>query len=349
MARNDRLVRVLRVARILADSKRGLPLKTLSDRHGWPLRNLYRDIAALEAAGFPVLKEEDRYRLAPGWMSAPATMLQPEERLALFFARQLGSGVRQTTMGQAMERLWQRLSGARPGSPMLLPADTDRMPGLRAPLAIDYGAHRRTIWTLEAAIQERRAVSALYEALSTGERTARIIESGMLHWDPALESLYFIGWCRLRQAVRVFAVHRFRLVTLTDERTRPRPECSSPATLRHAFRIWRGGTVQRVVVRLKGWAAADARERQVHASQELTRMPKGEVRVTVQVAGFEEVTRWILGFGSLAVVESPPELVAGVTAELDRAIDTYESEPSGDERPAAKSPSNSSVSSRRQS
>jgi predicted DNA-binding transcriptional regulator YafY len=148
----------------------------------------------------------------------------------------------------------------------------------------------------------------------------------MMHWDPALESLYFIGWCRLREAVRVFAVHRFRMVTLTGERTRARPECSSHQALRHAFRVWRGGNVQRVVVRLKGWAAADARERRVHASQNVTRLPRGEARVELEVAGFEEVSRWILGYGALAVVESPPELVAAIAAEIDRAIDGYELE-----------------------
>jgi predicted DNA-binding transcriptional regulator YafY len=257
-------------------------------------------------------------------MKAHDTMLAPDERLALFFARQLGSGVRQTTMGQALERVWQKLSGARPGSPLLIPPDADRMLGFRSPLAIDYGEHRRTIWTLETAIAEQRAVSCRYEALSTGELTARVVEPGMLHWDPALESLYFIGWCRLRQAVRVFAVHRFRLVTLTDERTRARPECQSHKALSKAFRVWRGGNVQRIVVRLKGWAAADARERRVHASQNVTRIGKGEVRVELEVAGLEEVSRWILGFGSLAVVESPPELVAAITAEIDRAIDGYE-------------------------
>lgn len=324
VARNDRVIRVLRLARILGDAKRGLPLKTLSERHHWPLRNLYRDIAALEAANFPVIKDGERYRLAPGWLDAPATMLLPDERLALFFARQLGSGVQQTTTGQALERLWQRLSGDRSGTPMLLPTEPNQSLGVRSPLAVDYGAHRRTIWTLETAIAERRAVAARYEALSTGELTARTIEPGMLHWDPALESLYLIGWCKLREATRVFAVHRFRMVTMTDQRAPLRPECSSRHALRHAFRVWRGGSVQRVVVRLKGWAAGDARERRLHASQTVTRLPRGEVRVELEVAGFEEVSRWILGFGSLAVVESPPELAEAIAADLDRALEGYE-------------------------
>jgi hypothetical protein len=46
MARNDRTVRLEVVKRALAESRRGIALKTLSEKHNWKLRNLYRDIDA---------------------------------------------------------------------------------------------------------------------------------------------------------------------------------------------------------------------------------------------------------------------------------------------------------------
>lgn len=291
MGRNEHVVRLLKLVSILADSRRGLPLKALSERHDWPLRTLYRDIEALEAAGFPVIHEEGRFRLPPGSLSAPVTQLQPDERLALFALRQLAAGLRETTTGRALERLWQRLSGDRPGAPVLLPTEPGRTIDVRSPLAVDYGAHRRTIAVIEEALAESRRLSCRYEALSTGELTARVVEPGDLHWDPSLESLYLIAWCRLRQAIRVFAVHRFRMVSLLPEKFRPRSECASRSALRHAFRVWRGGNVERVVVRLSGWAARELRERKLHPSQEVTRLPRGDVRVSLEVTGLEEVTR----------------------------------------------------------
>lgn len=321
--RNDQAVRQLKLARVLADSRRGLPLKTLAERHDWPLRTLYRDIQALEAAGFPIIHEDGRFRLPPGTFRAPETQLQPDERLALFTVRQLAGGLRETTTGRALDRLWQRLSGHKAGAPLLLPTDAGRTVAVRSPLAIDYGAHRRTIAVIEEALAESRALSCRYEALSTGELTARVVEPGDLHWDPALDSLYLIGWCRLRQAVRVFAVHRFRMVSLLPERFRARPECASRSALRHAFRVWRGGNVARVVVRLSGWAARELRERKLHPSQEVVRLPGGDVRVSLDVAGFEEVTRWVLGYGALAVVEEPAELADRVAAELRSAGAAY--------------------------
>ena len=323
MARNNQIVRLLKLIRILADSRRGLPLKTLAERHGWLLRTLYRDMAALEEANFPIIHEEGRFRLPPGSLRVPDNQLQPDERLALFSVRQLASGLRETTTGRALERLWQRLSGERPDAPLLLPKDAVRTVEIRSPLAIDYGIHRRTIALIEEALAESRPLSCRYEALSTGDLTARIVEPGELHWDPALESLYLIGWCRLRQAVRVFAVHRFRMVSLLRERFQPRPECRSRPALRHAFRVWRGGNVERVVVRLSGWAAREARERKLHPSQQVTRVAGGDVRVSFELAGLEEVMRWVLGYGALARVEEPAALVVAVRSELEHAWGRY--------------------------
>jgi predicted DNA-binding transcriptional regulator YafY len=323
--RNVQLVRTLKLLRILADSRRGIPLKTLADHYGWTLRTIYRDIDALEESGFPVIHEDGRYRLPPGSLRVPDEQLQPEERLALFAMRQLAGGLRETTAGRALDRLWQRLSGERPGRPLLLPADQDRTVGLRSPLAVDYGAHRRTIATIEEALATSRALSCRYEALSTGELTARVVEPGDLHWDPALESLYLIAWCRLREAIRVFAVHRFRMMSLLPEQVRPRPECRSRHALRNAFRVWRDDHVRRAVVRLSGWAAREARERTLHPSQQLERAQGGDVRLTLDVAGLEEVARWVMSYGSLAVVEEPPELAELVGRELRQAAARYRS------------------------
>jgi hypothetical protein len=58
MARNDRTIRLEVVKRALTTSRRGVALKVLADKHGYKLRNLYRDIDTLEAAHFPIIKEE---------------------------------------------------------------------------------------------------------------------------------------------------------------------------------------------------------------------------------------------------------------------------------------------------
>ena len=264
VARNDGLVRVLKLARVLADSRRGLPLRKLAERHGWQLRTLYRDIEALEASGFPVIKEEDRFRLPPDALNAPPEKLQPNERLALFSARQLLSGMRWTATGRALESLWQRLTGDQRSAGLLVPGDPAPGFSMRSTLAIDYAPHQRTIETLEAAIAERRVVSCGYDALSTGASTTRDLEPLLVHWDPTLEALYLVAWCRLRDALRVFAVHRIRLIAMTRQSFDPRPALMAQTALKDAFRVWRGDHVETVQVRLSGWAGREASERRLH-------------------------------------------------------------------------------------
>lgn len=323
MPRNVQVVRQLKLARILAESKRGLPLKTIAERHGWILRTLYRDIAVLEESGFAVIKEDDRFRLPREAFYTPTEQLQPEERLALFALRELAGGLRETTTGRAVDKLWQRLSGPAAGLPKLLPLEEARGPTVRSPLAIDYAPHRQTIAVLEEAIAAGRVVRCQYQALSSGAMSARSIEPGALHWDPTLESLYVIAWCRLRNDLRVFACHRFRMVALEEATFTPRRECRSATALRNAFRVWRSGNIEPIAVRLGGWAAREVEERKLHASQRVERVSREEVRVTLEVAGLEEATRWVLGYGALAVVEAPASLVAKVSQELQAASSGY--------------------------
>ena len=63
MARNDRAIRLEVVKRALAQSRRGIAIKALADKHNWKFRTLYRDIETMQAACFPVVVDSGRYRL----------------------------------------------------------------------------------------------------------------------------------------------------------------------------------------------------------------------------------------------------------------------------------------------
>jgi len=81
MPRNDRIVRVETVKRALLSSRQGVLLKVLADRHEWKLRNLYRDIDALDAAGYIIRHENNRYWIE-GNPERAASAPDADERLA---------------------------------------------------------------------------------------------------------------------------------------------------------------------------------------------------------------------------------------------------------------------------
>jgi predicted DNA-binding transcriptional regulator YafY len=321
MARNDRTVRLEVVKRALAESRRGVLLKQLAEKHGWSLRTLYRDIDALQAAHFPVVVEDGRYRL-DGKVTTFSGAPTPDERLALYLAREQAAGWKHTSLGRALDTLWNRIS-ATDGQAALFPVESQPWIATRAFSAIDYTQHRRIVETLERATRERLLVSTRYRAVSTGQLTSRQIEPGQLYFDPGLETLYLIGWCRLRHDVRVFAVHRFQAVTLLDEHCPPRPETRSAAALAKAFRVWRSDRVEQVRIAFASEVAAEIRERRWLAGQQVME-EQGGVLLTGEVAGLAEVERWVLGYGPSARVLEPKELADRVAMKLREGAAGYE-------------------------
>jgi predicted DNA-binding transcriptional regulator YafY len=321
--RNDQIIRILSVARALAESRRGVSLKELAKRHGWHWRTVYRDKDALEAAGFPVENIEGRFRLPRDWAVPKLPGIEADELLALFTLRALVGAWRGTALVRPLDRLWGKLASSGSGQSALLPVGREPWLTVRSPFAIDYHAHDKTIATFEKAAKEQLVVNCRYRALSTRRLTARQIEPSELYWDPALESLYVFGWCRLRQDVRVFAMHRFAAASLTEARFKPRVEARSKAVLKNAFRIWRGKNIETVRVRFSPEVAEEIRERTWAPGQKIEEEPGGGLVLTLEVAGLAEVERWVLGFGEGAEVVAPGGLRRNVENVLKRAAAIY--------------------------
>jgi predicted DNA-binding transcriptional regulator YafY len=307
VARNDRIVRVEALKQALCASRTGVPLKTLAERHDWNLRGLYRDIKALESAGYAVECNDHRYRILGNPRNA-AGLPDADERLALYLARQNARGWKETSLGKALDRLWHRVS-----APWIV---------TREQSGLDHGAHRSIIATLERATRARVAVNARYQAVSSGQVSSRTIEPGELYWDPGLETLYLIAWCRLRKDVRVFATHRFLAVSMTDEHCPPRAETRSQSALRKAFRVWRSEHVETVRIRFAPEVANEIRERKWLAEQKVEDVGGGVI-LAGEVAGLAEIERWILGYGPAAKVLAPKALATSVARKLREAAAQY--------------------------
>lgn len=310
MASAEQMVRVVALWKALSSSSRGVVLKRFAEERGWPVRYLYRDLKTLECAGFPVEVDNGRYRLPPGWAPPSQIEVDAEERLALFVARQIAGSLRGTSLGRALDRLWAKLGSSGPQASLLTGADSHLV--VRSALAIDYTAFRSHIAGIERAIARRETLACRYRRPRTGEITDRVIEAGELYVDPGLGSMYCIAWCRLRQAVRVFAVHRFLEVRITGEPAPIRPETRSRVALQRAFRVWRGETVERVRLAFSPAAAGEILERRWHPSQHLEPTVAGGAILTLEVAEPRELERWLLGFGVDVVILEPNWLAKSI-------------------------------------
>jgi predicted DNA-binding transcriptional regulator YafY len=307
---DPQIVRMMALLLALARTPRGLVLKQFADQRGYPLNAVYRDRKALCQAGVPVAgpMSGSRYVLAEAWLPPGATGATREEMLALFVARRLAPGLRGTRVARQLDSLWVKLAGPTGQTPLTFP---DELAISIPPLAaIEYAPHAVTIDLVATARRERRALWIRYRR-GDGEESERVIEPGFLHWDGRLECLYVPSWCRLREAVRVFAVHRICDARLIDDTYAPRAQ-TRPAALEKAFQIWMRDRVERVAVQFSARVAGEIRERRRHATQRLVELADGGVVLHLEVAEPAEMLRWILGFGPEARVLEPAHLAERV-------------------------------------
>ena len=75
------------------------------------------------------------------------------------------------------------------------------------------------------------------------------------------------------------------------------------------------------------WFAASAAryvsESNWHGSQKLTPQDDGSLIAEFQLSGTEEIKRWIMSFGSNAVVREPASLREEIAEELNSLLEMY--------------------------
>ena len=301
----------------MARSRRGVLLRPFATKRGYPVRMVYRLRDVLLEAGAPIRQNPDspaRWQLMEGWL--PASVVGParDELIALFVARQLAPGLRGTSVGRSLDSLWGKL--ASPGPQQALPLEDTTPLSIRAIAPIDYADHRVTIECLREAIERRHAVKIRYRTPGAAV-TDRVIEPGFLHWDGGLEAMYAPSWCRLRAAIRVFAVHRVVAIEgLPGDAARSVP---ARRTIERAFRVWYRDLVEHVHVVFTPRIAGEIRERRWHASQRLIDAADGGVHLHLDVSAPEELERWLLGFGPDARVIEPARLAEQIQRQHAQA------------------------------
>jgi predicted DNA-binding transcriptional regulator YafY len=89
------------------------------------------------------------------------------------------------------------------------------------------------------------------------------------------------------------------------------------------FGIWKQSQRQKVIIDFDAHAAEYVRTRKVHASQRLSSLAGGGVRLTMTVGNLIPVVSWVLEWGQRARAVEPEELVQRVRNEIEQALKNY--------------------------
>lgn len=238
------------------------------------------------------------------------------ELVALFVAEKAVEPLKGTRLHKLVHESLHKIAEACPESVSLQWQDLDEAFSMKATgvLKSDVSVFSQ----LMDAVLGHREVTFDYQKLEGRSKEPRRVQP--YHVGQLQNGWYLIGHDLDRREMRKFALQRLSGLTMLKTRFEREAKFSVRDYLSSGFGVWSyGPEAQRCEVRIRftGWAARVVAERHWHASQSITPLKEdgSEIEFRAELAGLEEITRWVLGHGRHAEVLAPAKLRNAVQAE----------------------------------
>jgi predicted DNA-binding transcriptional regulator YafY len=213
--RTDRLYALVEELRACAPRSRSA--RELAALYEVSARTVERDISALQQAGVPIYATAGRrggYTIDKDRTLPPLNFTSMEAVAVAVALRRAQTGPFEPAARRALQKIMAAMSGRDAEAARNL---AERVRILNPPGEQD---ERPLPAVIQEAIAVRRVLRLDYED-RYGATTRRDVEPALFVAGP--KGWYLVGWCRLREDVRVFRMDRVRTAVLTDEPAPERP------------------------------------------------------------------------------------------------------------------------------
>jgi predicted DNA-binding transcriptional regulator YafY len=325
MARGEQLGRQWRIIQTLIASRKGISVSDLARDLECHPRTVYRDLEALEIAGFPVFTEKrgakNIWRImdsARQHTSVPFTLL---ELMALYFSRGMLKILEDTVFYDALESLFKKIKAT------IAPEMAAYLKGVQDSLIVGqkpikhYGQYKETIQAVNQALLHPKRLKIAYYTMSRNTLTERMVSPYKLWFFDG--TFYLIGYCHLRKEIRTFALDRIQAIEASELAFRPSKDLDIDGFMRASFGVFQG---EKTVVRIhfSKAIAGYVREKNWHATQKIQSQADGSIIYSAEVAGTQEIKYWILKWGAQAKVLAPQHLAREIEQEATMILSKYQ-------------------------
>jgi predicted DNA-binding transcriptional regulator YafY len=156
-----------------------------------------------------------------------------------------------------------------------------------------------------------------------GEQTERKVDPYAI--VPYVRSFHLVGYCHLRQEVRIFKVDRIKSLQVTRQQFQIPDDFDLKEYIGDSWGLLRGagGEPEEVRLRFSPRAGRWVSEEQWHPGQQVEWQPDGTLIFSLRVAINPAFVRWILYYGSEVEVIEPEWLAREVWKEARDTADRY--------------------------
>jgi predicted DNA-binding transcriptional regulator YafY len=251
--------------------------------------------------------------------SLPSVSYSIPEALALILAAQVGrqfAGIPQHDLSSAVARL----SSVIP----------DELRSMVEEMAIAGDSHRDShresiLQICSRAIAAQRSLNITYVAAShNGRESTRRIDPYAVF--PYVRSWHVVGFCHLREDVRIFKIDRIVWAEALDSGWEPREEFDLATYLSSGWGIIRGvdAPVEDVVLRFRAPSSRWVAEERWHGSQRVHWSDDGSMLFRLRIQVTPEFQRWVFRYGRDVDVIEPEHLRMWMLEEARALIDRGE-------------------------
>ncbi|HEX2769675.1 MAG TPA: transcriptional regulator [Geobacteraceae bacterium] len=293
----------------LIEARHGVAVQEMAEETGVDCRTIYRDLGAIEEAGYPLVSEwlagRKVYRFLTRFKDVPPINFTLQELMTLYFLRSPCDFLQGTPFQEEMESIFRKVNSVLPPR---YAAHMERIASVSIPLLQgkrDYGKVAEPLKLLREALIYQYRVKLAYRVRGK-RKTAdyRVDPYSLIFYKGGL---YLLGFAHNRRGLRTFAAERISRVEVEKERFEIPEEFRPEEQFRTAFGIVEE-TVMPVQVRFSPAVAHTVRDRVWHPSQRIKTMPDGSIVLSFEAGGRMEIVSWILSYGEHAEVLAPAEL-----------------------------------------
>jgi predicted DNA-binding transcriptional regulator YafY len=310
--RGDQLARQWRILRTIESRNHGATVAELAQQEDCHSRTIWRDLAAIQEAGFPLYSEKDgqksRWSFVEGYTFHLPVPFTVTELMSLYFYRDILRIFKDTVFYESLDELFRKVRSTLPQESLSYLRRIEQAFHIGFKPFKDYSSFKEVIKQINEAVLSLRVLEMRYYSMSSKRETTRKVDPYKVWFFNG--TLYLIGWCHVHDEIRMFVLDRIRLLHVTDQRFIPPDDFDLDEYMRDSFGVIHTD-VEKVVIKFDPSLERYLKENIWHPSQVFKKDKDGSVVLAMEVGGLVEVMSWVLGFGRQAEVLEPPPSPGG--------------------------------------